>query len=624
MSIGWEFPPNGGGRSDGFNDGALDTFAGQRLSAMVREIIQNSLDAKGGGCNGPVKVYFSLEKVTRNEFHGIEELSQHIKACKETAIEQDLPQAQDFYQSCLSSIEDTPYIPTLVISDSNTSGLTGPLDKQKGSWFALTKGAGITQKNNSSSLGSYGHGSKAPFLMAKLRTLFYLSKIENNGKVENRFQGKSILQSHYHPKKKETTQGTGFYGFKNKLAPLLNEDIPKWALELREKHSVGAGTSILIPYSRFNEELFPETKITVIANFFYAIRQGNLSVVIDGEEVNKGNVEEYFNWCKVNIEDEQDEINVAAIQDCLKSIETVVNPTYKGTIDIPKFGKIKWYIRMDNTVESRTVSIARESGMLITRKPPKLLRFPNTKPFEMFVFVSQGVGSETLKRLENPEHDNFQFDRVKHSSDYKNVINTYERLSKKVRELLNEFAKTETEQEEVITELGKYMFDATLEGNNSDASERGTTITVSKGYSTKKRQQQKLKDKIVKKKDRDSGYPIGKRRESLTPTRSRGSSIGPVNEMSIQLEDIRVIPVGKRGQTNQIKLWFSTAQEGDFDLLLYRISETNEKELIPISINGEVKNSKPINLIQGRQSVVLDIVNPSDVNFALEAWVNEI
>ena len=41
-----EFPPNNDGATSGFNDGAIDTFAGNRLSSVVREIIQNSLDAK--------------------------------------------------------------------------------------------------------------------------------------------------------------------------------------------------------------------------------------------------------------------------------------------------------------------------------------------------------------------------------------------------------------------------------------------------------------------------------------------------------------------------------------------------------------------------------------------------
>ena len=44
MSIGWQLH-NGGGSAQGFSDGAIDTFAGKRLSSLVREVIQNSLDA---------------------------------------------------------------------------------------------------------------------------------------------------------------------------------------------------------------------------------------------------------------------------------------------------------------------------------------------------------------------------------------------------------------------------------------------------------------------------------------------------------------------------------------------------------------------------------------------------
>ena len=53
--IGWEFPSNGGGEAGGHNVGAVDTFAGQRLSSLVREVIQNSLDAKPQGSDLPVR-----------------------------------------------------------------------------------------------------------------------------------------------------------------------------------------------------------------------------------------------------------------------------------------------------------------------------------------------------------------------------------------------------------------------------------------------------------------------------------------------------------------------------------------------------------------------------------------
>ena len=77
-------------------------------------------------------------------------------------------------------------------------------------------------KPGEGSLGSFGHGSKAPFAMGSLRTLYYLTNTINpNKENEIRFQGKSILQSHKHPVTSETTQGTGFFG-KMKIWPLCS------------------------------------------------------------------------------------------------------------------------------------------------------------------------------------------------------------------------------------------------------------------------------------------------------------------------------------------------------------------------------------------------------------------
>ena len=62
-------------------------------------------------------------------------------------------------------------------------------------------------------LGSFGHGSKAPFAMGSLRTLYYLTNTINpNKENEIRFQGKSILQKSQTSSYEETTQGTGFFG----------------------------------------------------------------------------------------------------------------------------------------------------------------------------------------------------------------------------------------------------------------------------------------------------------------------------------------------------------------------------------------------------------------------------
>ena len=67
--ISWNFPPNNDGTTSGFNDGAIDTFAGNRLSSVVREIIQNSLDAKKNP-EEPVRLCFRLDEVSKSDFDG--------------------------------------------------------------------------------------------------------------------------------------------------------------------------------------------------------------------------------------------------------------------------------------------------------------------------------------------------------------------------------------------------------------------------------------------------------------------------------------------------------------------------------------------------------------------------
>ena len=42
----WIFPSNNGGEVDGFNNASIDTFNGTKLFSVVRETIQNSMDAR--------------------------------------------------------------------------------------------------------------------------------------------------------------------------------------------------------------------------------------------------------------------------------------------------------------------------------------------------------------------------------------------------------------------------------------------------------------------------------------------------------------------------------------------------------------------------------------------------
>ena len=85
MKIGWQFPLNNGGVGAGPNDGAIDHFTGNILSSVVREVIQNSLDARDG-LNDPVKVAFRLDKVSNSDFSGFSEIKSFVRASQPNLI----------------------------------------------------------------------------------------------------------------------------------------------------------------------------------------------------------------------------------------------------------------------------------------------------------------------------------------------------------------------------------------------------------------------------------------------------------------------------------------------------------------------------------------------------------
>jgi hypothetical protein len=277
----WNFPSNGNGRFDGFNDAAIDHFTDDRLGSFIREAIQNSLDA----CldeTKPVKVSFRLDTLSKTDAPEIVDLTPWLKLAEASAREGDDPNSNEndkevaYFSNVTSDLERANGVAVLSVHDTNTRGLSGPLGGPRGSWFALTKGTGVNEKYSAGSLGSFGHGSKAPFAMTKLRTVFYftrlpLSDVLNPG--QERFQGKSILRSMILPED-EYTSGTGFFGTGDKCLPIVGDNVPDWIKKLRVKSGFEAGTTFAIPMPTMFDDLetWNEATIAVLASKQASIR----------------------------------------------------------------------------------------------------------------------------------------------------------------------------------------------------------------------------------------------------------------------------------------------------------------------------------------------------------------
>lgn len=85
--------------------------------ALVREVIQNSLDAHSG--NEPVKVRFNIQNLADIGDQAIEMLREKIEPLRPN------------FEACNVSIPNERAIQVLTIEDFNTKGLTGSVDQKE-------------------------------------------------------------------------------------------------------------------------------------------------------------------------------------------------------------------------------------------------------------------------------------------------------------------------------------------------------------------------------------------------------------------------------------------------------------------------------------------------------------
>ena len=200
---GWRFPPTNGGRVDGFNDPGIAYFSGSQYSSLARETIQNSLDARSD-YDQPVHVSFEMIGLSPDDM-GRAELSAAFDACRRE-VDSDDPAQPELIRA--QEVLARERIPFLRVSDRNTTGLRGK------HWRTLVKMQGASFKADLEGAGgSFGIGKYAPFAVSALRTVFYWTCYEEDGRNLERFQGKCVLMSHQHDS--EEVQGTGFYGLRD-------------------------------------------------------------------------------------------------------------------------------------------------------------------------------------------------------------------------------------------------------------------------------------------------------------------------------------------------------------------------------------------------------------------------
>jgi hypothetical protein len=639
MTETWTFPGNNDAGREGFNASGIAIFAGGLVQSFVREVIQNSLDARDSDL-GPVKIDFSLLAGPKSSFPEISNLLPHIKAAQsaETNIKASTEEGISFYKRAVKSLESDSPMRVLAIHDHNTVGLDGETidtgNEEIGGWLGLVKGSGITKKSDADSLGSFGQGAKAPFAISGLRTLFYFTRTSHDGQLVDRCQGKSILQTMTLPNG-ELSMATGYFGIKEKLQPLIGSDIPKWVLAERLRVTEGKGTSIFIadPYlPEGAEELWFEIKVSVIANFYYAILRGNLEVSVgDGTKLSVDTLDSAYESLDLLNTVTPSEFS-EEICEGIESVQTIhearKDETSFGRGVSKTFGIYDWFIRTGDGVQGRSVGIARKSGMLITRSAESLKQFRNgVKPFDLFICVVDSLGSEILKSFENPEHNKFQFDRIRDPekrADYKKKYNSF---AAEIRELIKDLAGYEITDSAKTNDLNDLLGGYLDEEAGDLTDEMSRRIRVGKKEVRVPVSGEGISIEIT------TGPGEGKTGGDGKPETGGGSNPNPDGDGDAKVEqftgnrivNLRVVPLAieNDGQV-PLRLFVSAPEAGEFDLRLFKAGETlSEPVQFKTSKEGVEKSSAPYTFKKNERKEVTIYVEPEVADFAFEGMLSK-
>lgn len=452
----WNFPQNGNGQIRGYADAGIETFNGDEIKALAREICQNSLDALRDGEN---KIEIEFYRYIINSFSvpGYREYIQVVKKCMEYWKDIKNKKVVEFFHEALRQLKQEKTF-VLRISDYNTKGLLGPYDNRFDGWNALTKIDGGATKNGDKA-GSFGIGKNAPFCNSYYRLVFYRTLNEENVKAA---QGISRLVSF--PKNKDDsfntmTTGIGYYGNSQRNAPV------ETILELdklckRDK----VGTDVFVYGFKSGSSWIDEICKEIIDNFLVSIYNNKMAIKVQNEDLNSNTLQRYINKYKTNKKNAYCSYLVLTKKDEVKS--------YK--LNFHNMGTLKLSILVEKEEKlNRKILVIRKSGMKLFY----LDKLPNFISFSGILELEGEELNEYFREMETPNHDSWK--PTRHSNP-KEAKNYYNELRKWVKQILLSLVEYSNDEEIEVKGLGDILQEKSEELPTKDKQKESEIIDDNK------------------------------------------------------------------------------------------------------------------------------------------------
>lgn len=392
------------GEDDGPNDPIHEKFKGNPYYSIVRESIQNSLDAVDDESN-PVEVEYSFFKISRlaNDFPNFFRIENHIKGGKK--YYPNNPHARRLYDEMLEYLNGNyegnkkkAKIDCLRISDYNTKGMTYQEDENSDNYtssafYAFLRAKGVSPKGDSGAGGSFGFGKGAYFGLSPIRTVI-VSTLTKNGNYL--FQGKTRLTTHKGPNGEKLT-ASGYYDRGNGKPITSPDQIPD--IFIRSKQ----GTDINVIGLQDSERAIAEMVKSVLNNFWLAIYEDKLAVKIREVEINRENLDEMIHSYY------SEEIESGSINDYEEWTPLPYYKAVRHAEETPNFrvfekklntlGKVKLYVYLKQGLKNR-IAYLRKPKMVVFKKTNNKLH-----GYSGVLICENEDGNKLLRKMENPQHN---------------------------------------------------------------------------------------------------------------------------------------------------------------------------------------------------------------------------
>ena len=400
MSL-WRFQPSRFWH--GWDETGLSIFSGQPTRSLIREVIQNSLDAKADDADR-VTVKFNLFTMPREAVPGVDVLTRVLEQC-EKASANESEDVQVAVEEARKYSERL-HFPILTCTDFGTTGMPGPYEHGKAFYtYMNTKGS---SPGNSGRAGSHGHGKDAPLVNSELRTIFASSNVRNeSGDIEHMAQGKCVFMSHY--EEEEQYENIGQWG-KLDMTPVTSlEAEHEWINGNGDK----TGTTIsIVGFNGKDRDWKMEMVGHALINYFPAFVRDLLEL----EFREKGEV------IKLNSENFLDYFASDAVKAALKAVDQKLveeldrTQFYVNSMIESRGGKLRdqqatsplnlvhLYTYVDDAAPRKYCLIRRD--MKITEEIPTLQRIPTKYTnFAMVVECQSDEANALIRGMEPSEHD---------------------------------------------------------------------------------------------------------------------------------------------------------------------------------------------------------------------------